>query len=329
MQHTTLMGKLLAVVVTVTTTVGAAMAQAPSTPVSPDQKQENTTPLVPSGKVKMQGALGKADRRRELVRQVNQLIVQQNVKDAALKKAKEAYNNTALMALKYHFVAIEITGDLADILPMLSATIDDLRAEVRGDLEQKKHLAKQRTDQVQESQGMIDELGQQILTGKDAEGKELGAEQLDDLRAVMHQKILHRNERQLDREGYEAKAKSYEQELADLRKLDRRLEGMSLVSQAYLERLMDAVENEREGIVAEEVSEGRKELKEVVAALETRAKEHEEPIPSTRHDKGEQGGVAAGDLAKRLKQELKPEGRKVVDEELEKLQQRMSKPKAK
>ncbi len=44
---------------------------------------------------------------------------------------------------------------------------------------------------------------------------------------------------------------------------------------------------------------------------------------------GERAGVSTGDLAEQLKTELKPEERKIVDEELEKLQQRMSKPKVK
>lgn len=268
--------------------------------------------------------LGKTDRRRELVRQVNQLIVQQNVKDAALKEAKGAYNGTALMALKYHLVAIEISSDLADILPMLSATIDDLRAEVRADLEQKKDLASRRSGEAQDSQSTIDNLGEQILTGKDSAGNELSTDQLDDVRALIHQRILQRNERKADAERFATDVKTYEKELADLRKLDRRMEGMAVVSQAYLERLMDAVENEREGIVAEEVVESRKQLQEVVAALGTRAKTPNEPIPTTRHNQAQRGGVSTGDLAERLKQELKPEERKVVDDELEKLQQRMS-----
>jgi hypothetical protein len=330
MQHRTIVGRLSAALLMVVISVVSAFAQTSggSAPTPQDQKQESTTPLVPSGKVKTQGVLGKADRRRELARQVNQLIVSQNVKNSALGKLRENYDGTALAALKFHCLAIQLVTDTADLLPALSATIDDLRAEVRGDLEQKKDLRDLRANQVQESQSSIDQIGQQILTGKDTDENELSADQLDDLRAVIHQRIMQREERRLDVERFESQVKAYQQELVDLRKLDRRLDAMAVVSQAYLERLLDSVENEREGIISQEVVEGRKQLQEVVAALETRARAHEEPILTTRHDKGERSGVSTGDLATRLKQELKPDERKLVDDELEKLKQRMNNPQA-
>jgi hypothetical protein len=300
----------------------AAYAQSPDAVASPAQKTESVTPLIPSGKAKPHGALGKADRRRDLVRQTNQLIVQMNVQEGALREAKAAFDGTSRSALTYHSLAIEITGGLADTLPLLSVTVDDLRSEIRADLEQKRELTSRRAAEAEASQSVIEDLGSQIIGGKDAAGNPLGQEQLDDLKSVMHQRILQRNERQADVGRFESDVRTYEQELDNLKKLDRRLEGMSVVSQAYLERLLDAVENERLGMVTDDIVQSRQSLQDVLSALETRTQSATDPIPTTRHHQAERAGVATGDLSSRLKQTLKPAETAIVEQELQKLAQK-------
>ena len=242
-----------------------------------------------------------------------------------MKKLREGYDGTAGMALKIHLLEIEIRSDEAPILSMIAGTIDDLRAELRTNRQEKTELVRQRFEQAQNSQTLIDTLGVQLLAGKDEKGRALTQEQLDTLRAVLHQRILQRNELQADAQHFGEDLTACDKELQDIGKLEQRLDGMAEVERVYLERLLAAVENSREGLVKETVVEGRKQLQEVVAVLEARVQADQAPIPAVRDNKAVRQGVPVPDWSKIIGPKLTPEESKLVDEELQKLQKRVDK----
>ena len=292
-------------------------------PVPTDSKKSETIDVRPGGELR--GALGKSEQQQKLVEEIKRLVVHMGVKEQALQKLREGHDGTAESFLISTSLEIEVTADEARLLSALAGTVDDLSAEVKTDKTEKKYLKQQRDIQATESKLQIEALGTEILDGKTKTGEPLTEEELDDLRALLHQKILQRNERQSDSERYAQDLEAAEAEVKDLARLDRRLEGINKVQQAYLERLLDSVENTREGFAREEVVGMRKQLQEVVAAMEAHIKMTLGPQPPLPEpDKGTRRGVPIGDLAKQLKTELSPEHQKQVDDELEAMRKRQS-----
>lgn len=284
-------------------------------------KKSDTIDVRPGGELR--GALGKSEQRQKLMEEIQRLVVHMGVKEQALQKLREGHDGTPGSFLKVVLLDIEVTADQGPLLSALAGTLDDLSAEVKADKAEKKYLKQQRETQATESQSNIEQLGNEILNGKTAAGRAITEEELDDLRALLHQKILQRNERQADAKRYAQDLADAETELKDLAKLDRRLEGINKVQQAYLERLLDSVENTREGFVRDEVVGMRKQLQEVVAVMEVRVKTTQNlQVTAPEPDKGTRRGVPVGNLGKQLKIELSPEDQKRVDDELESLRKR-------
>jgi hypothetical protein len=314
----------------VATILGAMTSSLPTygqetLPVPAASKKSETIDVRPGGELR--GALGKSEQRQKLMEEIQRLVVHMGVKEQALQKLREGHDGTPGSFLKVVLLDIEVTADQGPLLSALAGTLDDLSAEVKADKAEKKSLKQQRETQATDSQSNIEQLGSKILAGKTTKGEPLTEEDLDDLRALLHQKILQRNERQADAKRYAQDLADAETELKDLAKLDQRLEGINKVQQAYLERLLDSVENTREGFVRDEVVGMRKQLQEVVAVMEGRIKKTPQP-PAIEPDKGTRRGVQVGDLAKQLKTELSPEDQKRVDDELESLRKRQSEKKA-
>lgn len=295
-------------------------------PVPAVSKKSETIDVRPGGELR--GALGKSEQQQKLLEEIQRLVIHMGVKEQALQKLREGHDGTPGSFLKVVILDIEVTADQGPLLSALAGTVDDLSAEVKADKAEKKYLKKQRDTQAMESQSQIEELGAEILDSKTKKGEPLTEEELNDLRALLHQKILQRNERQADAQRYGQDFEEAEAELKDLAKLDRRLEGINKVQQAYLERLLDSVENTREGFVRDEVVGMRKQLQEVVAVMEARIKTTKEPLAIVP-DKGTRRGVPVSGLANQLETKLSPEDQKRVDDELETLRKRQGEKKTK
>ena len=247
------------------------------------------------------------------------------MKKQIIDELKKDFDGTAASAIPIHVFEILLSEDFVAVANPLAGGIEDHRHMVSNTLSNTLRDLANHQQGHQEKIGQIDGLAAVIVTTKDDSGRELRPDEIESKKRVLRTLILHRKDKELAIKQSKDDVTFYRTELTDLVRLERRLGGMSDELAAHIERVVDALNHDRNTLITQNVRESQDTLRQVIEVLKVRGTPDQD-IVSTKRNAGDRRDVGIHSAVEGLAESqppLTPEEEKLVEEELLKAQERI------
>lgn len=267
--------------------------------------------------------LGTDKSRAEVVRKLEELVVQRDLKGQVIDELKKShFDGTPQSAIRIAAVDLSLSRDEAVAYGLVTKAVEDHKFQVWRLLSGRRSKLAE-CERSRDARGKdVESLADQIARGQDDNGATLTAAQIDDLRSLLYMKILHRKDLEERCRRLGTDCDFYRGEIASLNTLDERIEAMAKLAAVHVERQMDAVQSEQEALIAADVKAGQEDLRKMIDVVRA-CRPPEPPLPSTAENPVESRGAPIESAIAQLKRELPPEAQKLIDEELQKAQARV------
>jgi hypothetical protein len=221
---------------------------------------------------------------------------------------------------------ILLSEDFVAVADPLAAAIEDHRHKVQRTLSMTVGDLAEHQKGLQQKVGEIDALATLIVSSKDASGREIPPDELESRKRVLRTLIFHRKDKELSIEQSKEDLDFYQTELADLSRLERRLDGMSAELGAHVERVIDALNHERNTLITQDMRASQETLRTVIEVLKVGAKPDPDLV-TTKRNAGERRDVGIQSAVQGLAESqppLTPEEEQLIEEELRRAQERIA-----
>jgi enoyl-CoA hydratase/carnithine racemase len=299
----------------------ASRAQGGNTATPPANPPRETI-LRPGDELRQ--PLGTDKSRAEVVRTLEELIVQRDLKGQIIEELKKNhFDGTPQSAIRIAAVDLSLSRDEAVAYGLVTKAVEDHKFQVWRLLSgRRSKLAECERNRDARAKD-VESLADQIARGQDDTGVALTAAQIDDLRNLLYMKILHRKDLDERCRRLGVDCDFYKGEIASLNTLDERVEGMAKLAAVHVERHMDAVQSEQEALIAADVKAGQEDLRKMIDIVRA-CRPPDSQLPTTVDNSVESRGAPIESAIAQLKRELPPEAQKLIDEEVQKAQARVT-----
>jgi hypothetical protein len=228
--------------------------------------------------------------RAEVTKQLEQLLVQSSTKGQLLEELTKGHDGTAKSAIRIAAVDISLCRDEARALSILTTAMEDHRYQVWRLLGLKRsRLAKTQSEEARRT-GEIERLAEEVASGNDEQQKPFSNEQLEAKKAVLVEKLRHRQDLTAYATRLTSDIEHYAGEMSAITSLDQRIDGMAGRISIHVERLIDAVRNEQEAVITGDLRLAQQDLRKVLDSLRI-SRGGAGKVPTTVNHPAEPNGV--------------------------------------